>query len=280
MAGRTRRVLATTLLILVGGYAGWLVLLYLVQDRLMFPRHVLPVPSGPVAFERVEVLRREIEGGAVEAWLLRPRGDAPAGGWPVVMFFHGNAELIDFAEDIVGGYHGLGYAVLAVEYRGYGRSASVPSQEGIREDAIHFHDRLEQLADVDPSRVIFHGRSIGAAIAIDLAAHRRPSALIGQSAFTSVRAMAHKFAAPGWLVHNPFDSDRILPTLDMPVLLMHGTRDEIVPVSQGRRLREIATDATWIEYECGHNDFPGAGNLRDMWQRIGAFVHAADHPPP
>ena len=87
--------------------------------------------------------------------------------------------------------------------------------------------------------------------------------------------MAHEYFAPAFLARHPFRTDRVLAELDLPLLLFHGRRDDIIPVSHGRALRDVAPDARYVEYDCRHNDFPGGTNLREYWREIGTFLR--DH---
>ena len=198
--------------------------------------------------------------------------NAPA---PLVVFFHGNAELIDYQSTIVEGYRRLGCSVLLPEYRGYGRSAGKPSEQAIVADAVRFYDEITRRPDVDPSRIVFHGRSLGGGPAAALAARRSAKALVLESTFTSVADMASAYLAPSFLVKNKFHTDRVLPTLEIPVLIFHGTRDDIIPVAHGRRLRDLATHGTYVEYDCKHNDFPGDENEDAYWEQVAAFLRGA-----
>ena len=191
-----------------------------------------------------------------------------------MVFFHGNAELIDYQNDVVSYYHGLGCSVLLPEYRGYGRSTGVPSQDNIRADAVQFYDMLIQRPDVDHARIFFHGRSIGSAVAIDVATERKPAALIIQSAFTNAASMAHGYLAPGFLLKSPFRNDRSLAGLDVPMLIFHGSHDEIIPVAHGRALHALLPQATYVELNCGHNDFPGPDGEK-FHRALEAFLREA-----
>lgn len=267
-----RRMLILTLIIAVGTYLAWWVVLYNVQDSMLFPRKFAPPAAVKTRFE-ASVMTVPIQGGTVEAWFV-PSDAAKAGKpGPVVVFFHGNAELIDYQDSMVAGYRRLGYSLLLPEFRGYGRSAGEPSQEGIGQDMVAFYDQLVQRPDVDKQRIVFHGRSLGGGVAADLAAKRTPAAMILESTFGSVASMAWGFAAPPLLVKHPFRTDRVLAKFDKPLLIFHGSDDDLIPVAQGRRLRDAANGkARYIEYPCKHNDFPGVGNYEKYWGEIGAFL--------
>jgi fermentation-respiration switch protein FrsA (DUF1100 family) len=274
---RRRRLRALRLLVcILIIYVVWCGLLYVGQDRLLFRFDLIP----PVSAERTGWSRHAQRltldwdgGGQVEAWFLpaavhpeRPRS-------PAVMFFHGNAELIEHQEWVVENYHAMGYSVLLPEYRGYGRCAGQPSEAGIVADAVRFYDLLAARPDVDPTRIVFHGRSLGGGVAAQVAARRKPAALLLESTFTSVAVMAHNYFAPEFLAKHPFRTDEVLPTLDVPILIMHGRNDTIVPIDHAHKNRELARNATCIEYECDHNDFPGTGREAEHWLNIREFLH-------
>ncbi len=254
-------------------YVAWCVALYFYQDKLLFPADLTPGPlSTPVYDATSASITIGTEEGRSVAWFVPARGasaDKPA---PVVIYFHGNAELIDYQSTTVDGYRAMGWSVLLPEYRGYGRSDGTPSEQTIVADAVRFYDELVKRPEVDAGRIILHGRSVGGGPAAQLAARRPCRGLILESTFTSVADMASKYFVPDALVKNPLRTDQVLPTLDAPVLVFHGTRDNIIPVAHGRRLKDLAKDARYVEYNCRHNDFPGDGNEAPYWREITAFL--------
>jgi hypothetical protein len=264
------RIMMYVILVILA-YVLWCTILYSYQDRLVWPRELAQPQSAKP--KNAEAVSLPIErGGAVEAWFFPPKPDESGKPAPAVIYFHGNAELIDQQDRVVEGYSKIGLSVFLPEYRGYGRSAGEPSEKGIAADMIRFYDLLIRRADVDPSRIVFHGRSVGGGVAVDLAARRTPAALILESTFTSIAAMALKFGAPPFLLKHPFRTDRVVERLDVPMLLFHGRRDTVVPVSHGRRLHELARGSTYVEYNSEHNDFPGEGNEEAYWREIQAFL--------
>lgn len=247
----------------------WWGALWFLQGRLIFLPGLAgaPLPDAliPAGIERVWV--EETPGARVEAWLFRPPESPPGTPLPLVMHFHGNAELIDHGGGVAEFYAARGFATLLVEYRGYGRSGGSPSERAIVADATAFHDLMAARPDIDPARIVLHGRSLGSGVAAQLAARRPPAALILESPFTSIASMAAGYGAPAFIVRSPFRTDRVLPTLACPVLILISPDDEIIPASHGRRLHAATPASTLVELTGGHND-PSVGQ--------GAFVAAVE----
>ena len=254
-------------------YLAWCALLYVAQDRLIFPSSLSrDRATGPWDPNTVVLHVTLDDGGTVEGWFIPAPGVSAAAPGPVAVVFHGNGEVIDTQADKVRGYHALGCSVFLPEYRGYGRSAGRPSERPIVADCVRFYDRLLERPEVDKTRVVFHGRSLGGGVASAVAALRKPTVLLLGSTFTSLNAMARRFGVPGFLVRHPFRTDRVLADLDIPILISHGTHDHIIPVAHGRTLRDIAKRVQYYEYDRGHTDFPAPGPDALYWGRIRDFL--------
>lgn len=257
-------------------YLGWCAVLFFWQDEMLFPRYSAPSPLSSPPFADVQIVPIDVdEQRQMEGWLIPAASASPSSPAPVVIYCHGNAEIIDQQEWFVKNYHRLGCSVFLPEYRGYGRSPGKPSEKAIVEDCVRFYDELLKRKDVNPARIAIHGRSLGGGVAAQIAARRKPAALILESTFASVASYARKYCVPDLLVRHPFRTDLVLPELDVPILIFHGTRDDIVPVEHGRRLAGLARNVLYVEYDCGHNDSPGQGNEADYWARIEAFLAKA-----
>ncbi|PCC73726.1 hypothetical protein SAMN02745121_06844 [Nannocystis exedens] len=244
------------------------------QERLIFPRqyanqHALARPPVGVT----SLWSRAPDGPQVEAWFIPARGASADSPGPAVMFFHGNGELIDHQLTLAASYVARGVSVLLPEYRGYGRSEGTPSQAAIVGDMVRFYDELAARPEVDPARVVFHGRSLGGGVASALAAARAPAALILESTFTSLAALARSQGLPEGLCRHPFRTDRVLPTLQRPLLILHGSEDEVIPVAHGRSLHASVPGSTYVELPGRHNDFPRDRAAYDA--ALVAFLRAA-----
>ena len=253
-------------------YLAWCAVLYFSQDRMMFPRDLLgpALASLPPGYEAIVIAPEE--GGRpvrVEAVYL----PAEAGPAPLVMFVHGNAEQVDDQYDLAQMWRSLGFGVVLFEYRGYGRSGGSPSQKHLLADAQAVYDLVAARPEVDSKRIVLHGRSVGGAVAAQLAAARPAAAVITENTFVSVPAVAARFFAPPFLIRNPFRTDRALAACGGPVLLLPGVQDEIIGVSHGRRLHRGLPRSTLVELDGGHNDFPRDAGA--YWESIGAFLAGA-----
>jgi len=251
-------------------YCGFL---FLMQRQIMFPRSQIGAPMPEAGnISGLEKIWIETTAGRVEAWFIPAAGPGrhPA---PAVIFAHGNAELIDFWPQELHPFSKLGIGVLLVEYPGYGRSTGNPSQHSIIDTFVAAHDLLIKREDVDPTRIILFGRSLGGGAACALAAARPSAALILMSAFANVRTFAKNFLVPGFLVRDPFDNLSVVTAYPNPMLVVHGKFDEVIPYHHGHLLFKAARQGTMLSYDCGHNDcLPGRGTF---WPDIEAFLREA-----
>ncbi|HUU00472.1 MAG TPA: alpha/beta hydrolase [Myxococcota bacterium] len=227
------------------------------QRRIIFPRYLThPYPGAGNNIASLERIWIDTSEGKVEGWFIPGDGASAEHPAPLVIFAHGNAELIDYWPEALSGYRHMGVNLLLPEFRGYGRSAGSPSQQAIADDFAKFYDLVVLHPEVDASRVVFHGRSIGGGAVCALAALRRPAAMILQSTFTSLRSMAARFMLPGFLVADPFENIEVVRKLDAPLLVIHGRADDLIPFAQGEKLYAAAQRGKFIAYECDHNGCP------------------------
>ena len=220
--------------------------------------------------------------GAEDAWVDTSEGERLHGWWFAaeraeprahLIFCHGNGgnviDRVPFARLAAR----AGFDVLLFDYRGYGRSSGRPTERGTYEDARAVRAAVLERDRVEPDRLILLGESLGGAVALKLATERPPAGLIVQSAFTSVRDVAavHYPFIPRALVPDAYPSKDLVAGLRTPLLVLHGARDEIVPLSHGRALYDAAPEPKEIEVfdRAGHNDVDGGAWIAaiESWWR-------------
>lgn len=231
--------------------ASYVVAVMLVQRRVLFPApHARPSVVRPPESSQVWL---STSVGSVEAWYLPPlvSGTAPA---PVLMFFHGNGELIDFLSSEFQVPRGWGMGVLLVEYPGYGRSGGSPSEASVTAAVLAAHDWVTSQPSIDRGRIVAYGRSLGGGAAAILAAQRGAVALVLESTFTSVKSFAHRFWMPEFAILDPFDNLSAVKAYAGPVLVLHGERDELIPPAHATALAEANARSELHLLSCGHND--------------------------
>jgi len=218
-------------------------------------REHAPVP-GLDNIVRQDVRFASEDGVPLHGWLLSPRGRVPRG---TILFLHGNAENISTHVQSVLWLVREGYTVLAFDYRGYGWSGGdTPDIPGVHRDARAALSYILSLAGVSPDRLVVFGQSLGAAVAVHTVAtaspERRPRAVILDSPFAGYRRIVRDKLSSliitwplAWPASRFFDDEysperwigKIAP---VPVIVIHGTADRVVPYAHGKRLYDLASD--------------------------------------
>jgi fermentation-respiration switch protein FrsA (DUF1100 family) len=252
-------------------YTAYCGLLFLLQRQIMFPRGMIPQPAPTSRnLPGLEIIWLETASGKVESWLLRPVSGSTVRPIPAIIFGHGNGELIDFWPDELMRFTRLGMALLLVEYPGYGRSAGSPSQESITQAFVAAYDVLASRNDIDSSRIVLFGRSLGGGAVCALSNQRPSAAMILMSTFTSARSFARRYLAPSFLVRDPLNNLTAVKKYNGPVLIMHGRHDTVIPFSHGTTLHKAARKGKLIAYEAGHNDCPPDWEV--FWKDMEVFL--------
>ncbi len=255
-------------------------LMLIFERRLIyFPQRehdVTPRQLG-LAFEDLTLTAED--GVRIHAVYLPPPGEPR---W-TVLFAHGNGGNLSHRLDRTLLLQSqLGAAVLLFDYRGYGRSEGSPDEEGTYRDARAAHRWLVEEKGVPPDRLVVFGESLGSAVALDLALVRPSRALVLESPFASVPAMARAVYPflPLWpLVRTRYDNEAKAPRLSVPLLVLHGDRDEVVPFSQGRRVFEAAPEPKrfFAIPGAGHNDTYLVGG-EAYWAAVRDFLETLPEP--
>jgi len=229
------------------------VLMWLVQRRLIY------LPAGDVpAVSRVlpgaeEVVVRTDDGLDLAAWWLPPDLAGVA-----AVFFHGNAGNRADRAPMARALHAAGIGVLLVDYRGYGGNSGHPTEEGLVGDGLAAVAYLRSRDEVDPDRIVLVGRSLGSGVALGVAARRAPAAVVLVSPFASLDDVArahYRLPMIGWLLRDHFPNLSRIRELDVPVLVVAGSGDTIVPPEQSREVYEAAPGRKrWVLVEGADHD--------------------------
>jgi fermentation-respiration switch protein FrsA (DUF1100 family) len=260
-----KRLLVLIALSLVLGYALLTLGAFAGQSRLIYPRRGGGgVPELDHERARLETLTSKT-GRKVFALYAPASDDAP-----VLVHFHGNGEELADLVDFVERFQARGVGVLAVEYPGYGLSRdNAPNETRIYEDAEVALRHLIDEKGVARARIVLSGQSLGTGVAVEMARRGLGSRLLLFSPYTSMIDMADHYLPilPNrWLVRDLFDNAKKAPAIATPVLVVHGTDDEVIPVAFGKKLAELFPEARFLPVERGrHNDLflRGGASLLD-----------------
>ena len=217
------------------------------QARLMFfPSSVLKSTPADMGMAYYDVW---LQDGQIHSWWVPAMGSASA---PVILYLHGNGSNLGDLPHRLKRFHRWGYSTLAIDYRGYGRSAGpFPHEQQVYADAAAAWHYLTEQRNIAGEQIVIYGRSMGGAISIHLAtAHPEVGGLVLESTFTSMQAMVkHYLPLPilpvERLLHQRFNSLEKVRSLSLPVLVIHGTDDRVVPLAMSRTLYDAwAADNT------------------------------------
>jgi fermentation-respiration switch protein FrsA (DUF1100 family) len=267
------QVLLRVALILAACYLALAALLFLVQDKLIYPAPRGgardPRDAGLEGGEALEVVTSD--GVRLHGWFLWA-SPSRARGAPTLLVFHGNGENLTNDAPWHDLLRLLGCNVAAIDYRGYGLSEGSPSEAGLIEDGFAALRAVRARPDVDPAKIVLLGSSIGSGVAVAVAAREEVAGVILQSPFDSLRTVAlrHYPIFPGFLVRSPFESRSRIGGVRAPVLVLHGDRDTIVPIESGRALYAAAPRGMGFHVVegAGHNDLETvAGASYGLWIR-------------
>ncbi len=257
-------------IILAGFYLMYAATCFFWQRRLLFPRRLIPAPPAPTLPAGAQRIWLSCGFGRVESWYLPTSTASPESPAPVLLFAHGNGELIDDWPEVFAALPPKGIGVFLVEYPGYGRSAGTPTQASVTATMIAAYNWIIRQPEIDSERVILMGRSLGGGAVCRLAARRPSAAMVLVSAFTGVKPFARNFLMPAFLVRDAFDNLSVVRTFRKPLLLVHGRYDTVVPYQHALQLHAAAPGSRLLTYECGHNDCPPA--WPPFWDRLLDFL--------
>ena len=247
---------------------------YLVNRYAFYPKKGMQV--NPARFDAPiqKIFITTADGVRISAFYLPKKSVKRA-----VLFLHGNAGNASWRLPDAVALWSLDASVLLIDYRGYGLSKGSPSEKGIYIDGAAGLDYLIRQKDFPVKKIVIYGRSLGTAVAVQIAQHRKLAGVILVSPLSSGRGVA-KSQGLGWLaplIGNPFDSIDKIGNLCAPLLIFHGDQDRILPISMGRELYERATvEKAFVRVPgAGHNDLIKK-DRRQFYTRIGKFLNTVD----
>jgi fermentation-respiration switch protein FrsA (DUF1100 family) len=234
-----------------------LAVIWLAQRSLIyFPDGDVP-PPGAVGLPDAEVVAFDTEDGLhLEAWFVPAR--EPSQNRTIIVF-NGNAGHRGHRALLAALFAQHGFSTLLVDYRGYGGNPGLPSERGLERDARAALRYAASRPDVDLSRVVYYGESLGAAVAIGLAVDYPPAALVLRSPFSSMADIGqhhYPFLPVRWLLRDRYPSIDRIDRLQSPVLVIAGNADRIVPLDDTLALFDTAREPKRLVVIEGadHND--------------------------
>lgn len=234
------------------GFFGRRLIISFERGHLYHPSAELEGDPSEVGLDYQDINLRHPDGPRLHGWYIP--AEAAVG---TVLFCHGNAGNISHRLESIRALHELGLNVCIFDYRGYGKSSGRPDEEGTYRDARLFYDYLLETGRRE-NEIILFGRSLGGAVAIELAKRVSPRALICEAAFTSTVEMAGLLfpALPAKLfVVDRYESIRKVADLTLPKLFVASREDELVPLAMGRRLYRAAGEPKeFFQVRGGHAD--------------------------
>lgn len=255
-----RTALMTTAVSLLSVFLG----LMIFEDKLIY----FPVQGGVGPSPGQELELTAADGVQLHGWYF-PHPHAKA----TILHLHGNAGNLEDRRDLVRDLQALGVNVLAIDFRGYGKSGGKPSEKGLYADARAAWDWL--LTQTTADRIVIHGESLGGGVACELASTVPCAGLILQSTFTSIPDMAPRVMPifPKFLVRTKFDNLSKVPKISCRKLFLHSQADEMIPFDMGEKLLAAAAEpkeSTWFT-GCGHNEMT-ISRAKKYYSRLAAFL--------
>lgn len=238
-----KRLIYTLILILVLFYLGAFLYAYFYAEKIIFQ----PQPSSYRDTDKIIKLNSGDEAKISAVYLPNPEARY------TILFSHGNAEDIGELRQTLENIRDAGFSVFAYDYRGYGTSSGAPTEAGAYRDADAAYDYLVNDLKIPAERIVAHGRSLGGAVAVDLASRRELGGLIVENSFvTAYRVLTRVPLFP----LDKFKNISKIKDVRCPVLIIHGTKDEVIPFWHGEMLFQEANEpklSLWVE-NAGHNN--------------------------
>jgi fermentation-respiration switch protein FrsA (DUF1100 family) len=245
---------------------------YVLQRRFIYfpnPERVLPAQAGMTGVE--ERMLTMPDGVRVVAWYAKAKP-----GNPTLLYFHGNGGGLAGRANRIRAYMDLGWGVYMMSYRGYSGSGGVPSEAANVADARLAYGALV-MEGVTPETLILYGESLGSGVAARLATERKAAGLVLEAPYTSIAEIARTqfpWLPVGLFLTDRYETDKVLPQVRVPLLILHGRLDGLIPIQMGKALLAHANPPKQLVAfpEGRHNNLYAAGNdaqlkVQAWWER-------------
>lgn len=224
----------------IAAYLAAAAALYVFQRALLYPapQTTRTDPATAGFPEAQEIVLDTTDGERVIVWHVSPKA-----GKPVVLFFHGNGEVLAWRVPRFRAITADGTGLVALSFRGYGGSTGRPTEAGLLNDGAAAYAFAAE--HYPPERIVPWGYSLGTGVAVATAARRPVGKLIVEAPYTSivdVAAALFWYVPVRWLMRDTFRSDERIADVKVPLLIMHGEKDTVVSAQLGRRLFDLAKD--------------------------------------
>lgn len=205
---------------------------------------------------------------AIQAW-YKPAKE----NMLTVVYFHGNALHLGNRAGIYSAFANKGFGVLAVSYRGYGKSEGKPTERGLYKDARSAIKFLTDIQKIPLDKIVLYGESLGSGVAVQMAIEQNFAALVLQAPYTSVinrAAEIYWFFPVHYIMRDEFDSIGKIASVKSPVLILHGELDATIPIHHGKALLAAANEPkkSVFFHDVEHNNFDSAIIANDVYDFI------------
>jgi fermentation-respiration switch protein FrsA (DUF1100 family) len=244
-----------------------------IEDQFIFhPSAAIEQTPGRVGLDFEDVFFATRDGLRLNGWFI-PHRQARS----TLVWFHGNAGNISHRVENIKLLHDkVKINIFIFDYRGYGRSEGSASEEGTYLDGEAALALIQKRLGMEPKKIVFFGRSMGAAVAVEMANRFDSQALILESPFLSIRAMAREvfpFLPIGFLLRTQYDIGHKIQKIKTPLLVLHGDQDEVVPFAQAKMVFDAAPEPKKFFTIAGarHNDTYLVGG-EPYFEQLKAFI--------
>ena len=238
-------------LLILTAYLALVALLFIFQRNILFvPGKSAPLTEGSLVPEAEDISLRTTDGLILHSWFFKGKKAKP-----LILYFQGNTGTIADRDKKASHFLDLGYSFLFVGYRGYGGNSGTPSEKGFNLDA-NAAIAFAISEGFNSNEIVLYGESLGTGVAINLAQKTRVLSVILEAPYTSIAKVASErywFVPVDYLLKDRFDSISKIKDLNIPLLILHGDKDQVIDLKHGKELFEQASEPKYMHIFKGAN---------------------------